>query len=52
MKLEEVKSKNIVSRKEFDSNSLDENNLLKAYVDSSINKIIVLRTGGIEIVEV
>ena len=51
-KLEEVKSKKIDSKKEFASNSLDENNLLKAYVDSSIDKIIVSRTGEIEIIEV
>ena len=51
-KLEEVKSKKIDSKKEFSSNSLDENNLLKAYVDSSIDKIIVSRTGEIEIIEV
>ncbi|HFH8836868.1 TPA: recombinase family protein [Streptococcus agalactiae] len=51
-KLEEVKSHNIDSKKEFDVNFLDENNLLKAYVDSSIDKIIVSRTGEIEIVEV
>ncbi len=50
-KLEEVKSHNIDSKKEFDGNSLDENNLLKAYVDSSIDKIIVSRTGEIEIIE-
>ncbi|MDK4475753.1 recombinase family protein [Fusobacterium necrophorum] len=51
-KLEEVKSEAIDSKKEFDSNSLDENNLLKSYVDSSIDKIIVSRTGEIEIIEV
>ena len=51
-KLEEVKSKKIDSKKEFASNSLDENNLLKAYVDSSIDKIIVSITGEIEIIEV
>ena len=51
-KLEEVKSKKIDSKKEFASNSSDENNLLKAYVDSSIDKIIVSRTGEIEIIEV
>ncbi|MDB8820998.1 hypothetical protein PN296_02330 [Peptostreptococcus anaerobius] len=51
-KLEEVKSHNIDSKKEFDGNSLDENNLLKAYVDSSIDKIIESRTGEIEIIEV
>lgn len=51
-KLEEVKSKKIDSKKEFAGNSLDENNLLKVYVDSSIDKIIVSRTGEIEIIEV
>ena len=51
-KLEEVKSHNIDSKKEFDGNFSDENNLLKAYVDSSIDKIIVSRTGKIEIIEV
>ena len=51
-KLEEVKSKKIDSKKKFDNISLDENNLLKAYVDSSIDKIIVSRTGEIEIIEV
>ena len=51
-KLEEVKSEKIDSKKEFDGNSLDENNLLKAYVDSTIDKIIVSRGGEIEIVEV
>ena len=51
-KLEEVKAKKIDSKKEFASNSLDENSLLKAYVDSSIDKIIVSRTGEIEIIEV
>ena len=50
-KLEEVKSKKIDSKKEFAGNSLDENNLLKAYVDSSIDKIIVSRSGEIEIIE-
>lgn len=51
-KLEEIKSHNIDSKKEFAGNFLDENNLLKAYVDSSIDKIIVSRTREIEIVEV
>ena len=50
-KLEEVKSEKIDSKKEFDGNSLDENNLLKAYVDSSIDKIIVSRSGEIRIIE-
>ena len=51
-KLEEVKSEKIDSKKEFDGNSLDENNLLKAYVDSTIDKIIVSRTEEVEIIEV
>ncbi|MFU9946614.1 hypothetical protein ACNF5H_06540 [Fannyhessea vaginae] len=38
-------------KKEFDGNSLDKNNLLKAYVDSSIDKIVVSRSGEREIVE-
>ena len=50
-KLEELKSEEIDLKKEFDGNSLDKNNLLKAYVDSSIDKIIVSRSGEIEIVE-
>ena len=50
-KLEELKSEKIDLKKEFDGNSLDKNNLLKAYVDSSIDKIVVSRTGEIEIME-
>ncbi len=50
-KLETLKSEEIASKKEFDAHSLDENNLLKAYVDSTIDKIIVSRSGEIEIVE-
>ncbi|MCK4041936.1 recombinase family protein [Streptococcus suis] len=50
-KLEELKSEKIDSKKEFDANSSDENSLFKAYVDDSIDKIIVSRTGEIEIVE-
>lgn len=50
-KLDEFKSDIVNSNKEFNANSLDENSLLKAYVDDSIAKIIVSRTGEIEIVE-
>ncbi|SFE35602.1 recombinase family protein [Peptostreptococcus sp. D1] len=51
-KLEELKSEKIDSRKETDIAILDEEDLLKAYVDSSIDKIIASRTGKIEIVEI
>lgn len=51
-KLKELKSDNSYSQKEFNPNSLDEDSLLKAYVDSYIDKIIVSRTGEIEIIEV
>lgn len=47
--LEELKSEKIDSNKEFDSSSLDENNLLKVYVNSSIDRIVISRTGEIEI---
>ncbi|MEF3317530.1 recombinase family protein [Peptoniphilus grossensis] len=50
-RLKELKSEKIDLKKEFDGNSLDKNNLLKAYVDSSIDKIVVSRTGEIEIME-
>lgn len=50
-RLKELKSEKIDLKKEFDGNSLDKNNLLKAYVDSSIDKIFVSRSGEIEIVE-
>lgn len=50
-KLEELKSEKIDSRKETDIAVLDEEGLLKAYVDDSIDKIIVSRSGEIEIVE-
>ena len=50
-KLKELKSEEIDLKKEFDGNSLDKNNLLKAYVDSSIDKIVVSRSGEREIVE-
>ncbi|WP_159561188.1 recombinase family protein [Streptococcus halichoeri] len=50
-KLEEFKSEKIDSRKETDIDVLDEEGLLKAYVRSLIDKIIVSRSGEIEIVE-
>ena len=50
-KLEEVKSDKSYSHKEFNANSLDEDSLLKAYVDSCIDRIIVSRSGKIEIIE-
>ena len=50
-KLEELKSEKIDSRKETDIDVLDEEGLLKAYVRSLIYKIIVSRSGEIEIVE-
>lgn len=49
--MEEIRSHNIDLKKEFDRNFLDENNLLRAYVDSSIDKIIVSRGGEIEIMD-
>lgn len=51
-KLEELKSEKIDSRKETDIAVLDEEGLLKAYVDGSIDKIIVSRSGEIEIAEI
>ncbi|MFS6251963.1 recombinase family protein [Streptococcus agalactiae] len=50
-KLEELKSEKIDSRKETDIAVLDEEGLMKAYVRSLIDKIIVSRSGEIEIVE-
>ena len=50
-KLEELKSEKIDSKKETDIAVLDEEGLLKAYVRSLIDKIIVSRSGEIEIVE-
>lgn len=50
-KLEELKPKKIDSKKETDIAVLDEEGLLKAYVRSLIDKIIVSRSGEIEIVE-
>ena len=49
--MKELKSEKIDLNKEFDGNSLDKNNLLKAYVDSSIDKIFISRSGEIEIME-
>lgn len=51
-RLEELKSEKIDSKKETDIDVLDEEDLLKVYVDSSIDKIIVSRSGKIEIVEI
>ncbi|EGS33557.1 hypothetical protein HMPREF9489_0167, partial [Finegoldia magna SY403409CC001050417] len=50
-KLEELKSEKIDSRKEMDITVLDEESLLKAYVDNKIDKIVVSRSGEIEIME-
>ena len=50
--MEELKSEKIDSRKEMDITVLDEDGLLKAYVDNKIDKIIVSRSGEIEIVEI
>lgn len=50
-KLEELKSEKIDSKKETDIVILDEEGLLKVYVKSLIDKIIVSRSGEIEIVE-
>lgn len=51
IRLEELKSEKIDSRKETDIDVLDEEGLLKAYVRSLIDKIIISRSGEIEIVE-
>lgn len=51
-KLEELKLKKIDSKKETDIDVLDEEGLLKVYVRSLIDKIIVSRSGEIEIVEI
>ena len=50
-KLEELKSEKIDPRKETDITVLDEESLLKAYLDNKIDKIIVSRSGEIEILE-
>lgn len=51
-KLEELKTKKIDSKKETDIAVLDGEGLLKVYVRSLIDKIIVSRSGEIEIVEI
>ena len=50
-KLEELKSEKIDPRKETDITVLDEESLLKAYLDNKIDKIVVSRSGEIEIME-
>ena len=50
-RLEEFKTDIVNSKKETDIAVLDEKGLLKAYVDGSIDKIIVSRSGEIEIME-
>ena len=50
--MEELKLEKIDSNKETDITVLDKNSLLKVYINSYIEKIIISRTGGIEIVEV
>lgn len=51
-RLEKFTSDIVNSEKETDITVLDEDSLLKAYVRSLIDKIIVLRFGKIEIVEI
>ncbi len=50
-RLEEFKTDIVNSKKETDIAVLDEKGLLKAYVDDSIDKIIMSRSGEIEIME-
>lgn len=50
-KIEELENIEDDSEKELDINNLDEDNLLKIYVDNIIDKIIASRTGEIEIIE-
>lgn len=50
-RLDEFQSHIVNSEKATDITVLDEENLLKAYVDNKIDKIIVSRSGEIEIVE-
>ena len=50
-RLDEFQSYIVNSEKATDITVLDEENLLKAYVDNKIDKIIVSRSGEIEIVE-
>lgn len=51
-RIDEFKSDIVNSEQETDSTVLDEEGLLKAYVNNSIDKIIVSRAGEIEIVKV
>ena len=51
-RLEEFKSDIFNPKKKTDITVLDEEDLLKAYVDGSIDKIIVSRSGEIEIIEI
>lgn len=51
-RLDEFQSYIVNSEKATDITVLDEENLLKAYVDNKIDKIIVSRSGEIEIVEI
>ena len=50
-KIKELENVEDDSKKELDINNLDEDNLLKIYVDNIIDKIIASRTGEIEIIE-
>ena len=50
-KIRELENIEDDSKKELDINNLDEDNLLKIYVDNIIDKIIASRTGEIEIIE-
>ncbi len=51
-RIEEFKSDIVNSEQEGDITVLDEEGLLKAYVDNTIDRIIVSRTGEIEIIEI
>ena len=50
-RLDEFQSYIVNSEKATDITVLDEENLLKAYVDNKIDKIIVSRSGEIQIME-
>ena len=51
-KLDEFQSDIVNSEQETDSTVLNEEGLLKAYVDNMIDKIIVSRAGEIEIAKI
>ena len=51
-RIDEFKSDIVNSEQETDSTVLDEESLLKAYVNNSIDKIIVSRAGEIEIAKI